>query len=83
MNDIGRERYATVNGQECTVYLSLMTDEKGLERRDHCYRYGRPSHEVIPKDAEVVFGDFVEDLKGGHLPEEKRYTHGLYTDVPG
>lgn len=59
MSDIGRVRYATVDGVECTVYLSLITDEKGLERRDHCYRYGPPSHALVPKEATLELGDFV------------------------
>jgi len=42
-----------VDGKEALMYLSLITEEKGLERKDHCYRYAPPSHEIVM--GKVVF----------------------------
>ena len=50
----GQLHHATVDGVDAIVYLSLRCDGKDAGRRDHCYRYGPPSNEIIPKDADVV-----------------------------
>lgn len=76
-SELGRVYHATVDGQDCTVYLSLRCEGKGNDRRDHCYRYGPPSHAIVDKGAEVVLGEPVHTVKGwGLLDEDKRYTVG-------
>lgn len=44
---LGELFLAEVDGEEKVVYLSLMTEEKGLERRDHCYRTAPPENSII------------------------------------
>jgi len=50
----------SVDGQEHVVYLSLMTDEKGIERRDHCFRYAPPSNAIVV--GKVKFVDNINQL---------------------
>lgn len=38
---------ALVDGEPMVVYLSLTTEEKGLERRDHCWRMAPPSNQIV------------------------------------
>ena len=45
---------AGTNEGEVIAYLSLITDEKGLERKDHVYRKGPPSHEIIKGGVEFI-----------------------------
>ena len=59
----GQLHTATVDGTAAVVYLSLQCEGKDAGRRDHCYRYGPPSHDIIPKDAEVVILAPVERTK--------------------
>jgi hypothetical protein len=59
----GHLHTATVDGKEAIVYLSLRCEGKDAGRRDHCYRYGPPSHDIIPKDAEVIILALVERNK--------------------
>ena len=33
--------------EECIVYLSLRVEGTNAARKDHCWRYGAPSHEVV------------------------------------
>lgn len=49
---IGRLMMATVDGQDCAIYASLSTEEKG-DNRKSCFRYAPPSNEIIPRDAQV------------------------------
>ena len=52
---LGKEFHATVNGKPCVVYLSMYDlPAKGRERVR--WRYGRPSHQLIPADATVALG---------------------------
>ena len=53
----GRLMRALVNGEEATIYLTLMLPDKGPQRRDHWYRHF-PGHALVPFDAKVeVLGD--------------------------
>ena len=38
---------ADIDGNRRVIYLSLICEGKGVERADHCFRYGPPSHEVV------------------------------------
>jgi hypothetical protein len=44
---------ATVNGEPAIIYLSLLVDGSNSLRSTHCWRYGPPSHEVLPDGAIV------------------------------
>lgn len=43
----GRIMEATVDGVPALVYLSLRVEGTNAERRNHCFRYAPPSHEVV------------------------------------
>lgn len=45
---------AEVDGEEKMVYLSLITDEKGLGRRDHCYRYAAPDNSIVKSPVKFI-----------------------------
>lgn len=59
MTQPGKLYYAQVDGQDAVVYLSLITEEKGNERRNHCYRYCPPSNAIIPSSCELKLGEAV------------------------
>jgi len=44
---------ALVNGEPAVIYLSLMVDGSNKLRSSHCWRYGPPSHEILPDEAIV------------------------------
>ena len=57
----GKLFMATVGGQDCAVYTSLETEEKG-DNRKHCYRYAPPSNEIIGRNTEVVLLHPIETI---------------------
>lgn len=49
---------ATVDGTRALVYLSLRVEGTNAERRNHCFRYAPPSHEVVTGKIEITDEDY-------------------------
>jgi hypothetical protein len=45
---------ALVDGSDAVVYLSLRVEGTNAVRKDHCYRYAPPSHEVVTGTIEIL-----------------------------
>jgi hypothetical protein len=59
----GEMYHATVDGKECEVYLTLICEGKGIERKDHWYRYAPPSNELVSATCKIDIGEVVERHK--------------------
>ena len=54
----GRIMEATVDGEPALVYLSLRVEGTNAERRNHCFRYAPPSHEVVTGNITITNEDY-------------------------
>lgn len=52
--NIGELALLDTDSGELVGYKSLTTEEKGLERRDHCWRKAPPSNEIITGHVKVI-----------------------------